>query len=52
MSDLESFNTAVVQALAPALRDALHGRDVDEEEVKAELEYQLGGRGFTVVQDE
>jgi len=48
MSDLRKFKTAVVQALASALRKKLHGKNVDEDEVQAELEYQLNNRGFDV----
>ena len=48
MSDIRKFKRAVIEATTPALRDALYGRDIDEEELQAELEYQLENRGFDV----
>lgn len=45
-SDIRKFATAFVEAAAPELREALHGRETDEERFKHELEYQLTARGL------
>lgn len=47
----EAFETAVVEAFAPLLREAVHGRSVSETEARERLERQLAGRGFTVDSD-
>jgi len=52
MSDLQRFKTAVIEALSPHLRDAIHGRSVNEDEVQADLKYQLENRGFSVDDDD
>lgn len=48
MSDLRQFRRAVIEAFVPALRDKLHGRTIDEDEIREELEYQLRNRGFAI----
>lgn len=44
-SDLRKFRQAFIEAAAPELRAALHGRETDEERFREEFERQLRGRG-------
>lgn len=45
---LQAFNTAVVEAFAPLLREAIRGREITEADAKNRLEHQLNNRGFNV----
>lgn len=47
----EAFSTAVVQAFAPLLRDAIRGQDISGRDARERLHRQLEGRGFTIEQD-
>jgi len=48
----QAFGTAVVEAFAPLLRDALQGREINEKKARERLEHQLEGRGFEVEKKE
>ena len=44
----QAFGSAVVEAFAPLLRDAIHGREISEKEARERLKHQLEGRGFEI----
>lgn len=45
MTELRKFKRALIEAAAPELREALHGREPSEERFQREFEYQLRARG-------
>lgn len=46
---IKAYKTAFAEAYASAVRDCLHGRDVDFSACETEFRRQLSNRGFTFV---